>query len=321
MFVSRPNIKEERLREIIEDEIITYVLVNEGIWDDVKDGAKKLIAAVSQKVQGLGVVDKVKEILASMTSMPKDIQSVIDAIKQAMSQSGEQLQLNSTLQMAKEIGKLTSESMGEMLKSDLEGPIHAQAQKLQGESSHSREVLLTINEINTICDKNKKLNEAGIIGITGMSLAGFGAILMIFKGLEKLANLLGAKKVAGVLHKVHHVLHTVEEKAIDFIVPDTLSFILYNFLHARGFDAKTKLKRTLSREEYSKNLYHVKSKTEKLAYSALLLFFAWNGIRAAMHAGVSLLGFAEGAATTVKGIEIGQASAHIADIMQLAIED
>jgi hypothetical protein len=47
---------------------------------------------------------------------------------------------------------------------------------------------------------------------------------------------------------------------------------------------------------------------------------AANGIKAALHAGASLLGFAEGTATVIKGVEIGQAAAHIGDIIELGVE-
>lgn len=319
----RRTITEAQIREIAKQELLYRAILEEGIWDDVKSGARKLMGSVTKQITGSGLVDKAKEAMGSVGQFPKEVNVIMQAVKKAMAETGEEIKLDDTLKAAKEIGQLTSDKMGSLLSSDLKGPVHNKAASLQNEWKSGIEPVLNelsvgFNEINY---KKQNLQEGGVLGILGLSLAGFGGIMFALSGLEKLANYIGAESVGKVLHKVHHVLHSAEEKAIGFLVPNTISFIVYNTLRKRGFKAQSKLKRALTREEYDQDVGGAKTKTEKLIYAAFLIFLAWNGVKAALHAGVSMLGFAEGTATVIKGAEIGQAAAHIGDIIELGIEE
>lgn len=313
------RIDEERLRQIVAEELRYDQALREGIWDDVKDGAKKLIAAVSSRIGSLDVLGRVKSQLAKMSEMPKETTDVVGALKTAMAETGEQIELDETLRAAKELGKVTTQAASDMLAADLEGPVHEKMARLQNEGTYHVGLLDVLHETAFEHDSAKRLDEVGIVGGIGFALAVLGGMPILLKGMQKLAKLVGATKTADLLHKAEQVAHHVEEKVVDFIVPDVLSYAVYTALWKKGFKVEAKkLRRQLNREEYSTGLDGVKKKVETVLYSALLVFFAWNGLKAAFHAGAGLLGFAEGSATVVKGIEIGRAGVHIADIIDLA---
>jgi len=48
-------ISEARLRRIVQEEIERKYLIEEGLWDDVKDGVKKLSDYVTQKFKSVAV--------------------------------------------------------------------------------------------------------------------------------------------------------------------------------------------------------------------------------------------------------------------------
>lgn len=311
-YVPMAIITEEQLRNIIKDELLYSKALNEGIWDDVKSGTKKLVSAVTSRISAASV-GKINKALQQAQEMPKEVKTVMDAIKHGMQETGESVKLDDTLQKAKELGKISHQSAGEMLSNDLEGPVHAKAKTLQTEN-----IDRMIKEFDDNFSNQNRIDELGIVSGVGMFLAVLGGIPIALKGLSKLASFLGAKQTSELLHKAEHVMHSLEEKVIDKIVPDVLSYAVYTFLWSKGFRMQSDKKRQLNREEYSNNLGDAKKKIETLMYSALLIFFAWNGIKAALHAGASLLGFAEGTATAVKSLEIGRAAVHIADVIDIA---
>ena len=309
-------ISESQLRAIVADELRRSL--DEGLWDDVKSGAKRLIAAVTSRISSEEMLSKVRESLQKMQVMPDDVTSVISALKTGMAETGEQVKLDETLRAAKELGRVNTDTASEMLAADLEGPVHSKMKQLQGNDGAKAQAESIVYELHCACEQKTVLNEFGGISAAGFALAGLGLLPIVFKGLAKLAGFVGAKKTATLLKKVEHVMHGVEEKVIDNLVPDVLSYAVYTTLWKKGFRMQSEKRRELNREEYSAGVGKVKTKVEKLLYSALLIFLAWNGIKAALNAGASLLGFAEGGASVVKGLEIGRAAVHIADVIDLA---
>lgn len=319
------TITESQVRKLIQEELFYQAVLEEGIWDDVKSGTKKLISATTKQVARSGLAKKARQAFDSLSTMPDEVKQVISALKKGMAKTGEKINYDDTLKLAKEIGNLNVDKMGAVLAQDLKGPVHAKAETLS-ESEWYNGLEPCLNEINVAfneCINSKKdsLNESGLIGTVGLSLAGFGGLLFALKGLRKLALWLGAEKTADVLHKVHHVLHNLEEQVIATVVPTRLSYVVYRILVSEGLRLQQKQQRVLTFEEYRKGMLDVKPKVEKLVYSALLVFLAWNGIKAAIQAGISLLGFAEGTASVIKGAEIAQAAAYIGDIVDLGLEE
>jgi len=46
-------ISENKLRQIIYEELINWYLINEGLWDDVKTGTKKLSSYVTKQFKSI----------------------------------------------------------------------------------------------------------------------------------------------------------------------------------------------------------------------------------------------------------------------------
>lgn len=321
-----PIIDEVTLRRIISEEVAYRRALDEGLWDDVKDGARQLLGTISKRVKGLGISDKASEAIGMTQSVPGPVQDVLGAIKAGMAETGESIKLDQTLRAAKQLGQVKTADADAALKGDLEGPVKAKASALQKEGRLQTDLLDQLTEISLDykrfdrLNESRQLNESGVFGVVGLGLGGFGLVLLTLSGLEKLARFFGAEKTAALIKRAHHTLHKIEMKGIDLLFPNALSFAVYNVLQKRGFEIKTGLKRPLTREEYDENTGGAREKTEKLMYAALLVFFAWDGLKAALHAGTSLLGVAEGTATAVKGVEIAQAAGHLGDLIDLGVE-
>jgi hypothetical protein len=58
------------------------------------------------------------------------------------------------------------------------------------------------------------------------------------------------------------------------------------------------------------------AKAKGLVYKVLLLYFAFQGLAGALKAGASLLGFVEGGATTIKGIELARGAEEVAKLVR-----
>ena len=301
-------ITETQLRHLIQEELVRNYLLQEGLWDDVKSGVKKLSKAVTEKFKNLAsdwakiIIEKLDEL----KSLPTEINSVVDALKIGMKESGESLTLDDNLKAAKELGKINAIGVVE---SDLSGPVHANAEAM----SEAYSVLNTESYIR----QKKQLNELGVTAVAGLSLAIVGGLPMLFKGLKKLALALKSEKAAELFEKAEHVTHAVEEKVIDYIVPDKLSYQIYKALNARGFHV-SKSTELMSYDDYVKNVdgSDARKKTDGLVYKAMLIYFAFNGLIGVLKAGASLLGFVEGGATAVKGIELAKGAADVSKIVR-----
>jgi hypothetical protein len=308
--VKKVTISEANLRSIIRNEIAIQHLIEEGMWDDVKDGLKKLSSAVSDAFSG--VADKwaqtISEKIAALQKLPPEVLDVIEAVKEGMKSSGESIPLDDTLRAAKELSAINPL---QAVEADLQGPVHANAKQLS-------EMYAVLSDKRYI-RKSFVINEAGVIGILGIGLAIVGGLPLLFKGLTKLANYLGATKAAEIFEKAEHVTHAFESKVIDYIVPDRLSYVVYSFLAKKGFYV-TGDKSLLSYEEYSAKGEPTKArqKTDELIYKAMLIYFAFQGLAGAVKAGASLLGFIEGTATTVKGIELAKGASDVYKIVNTA---
>jgi hypothetical protein len=78
------------------------------------------------------------------------------------------------------------------------------------------------------------------------------------------------------------------------------------------------MKGTKHQGEKHEHAQNIKQKVDSLMYKGLLMFFFFRGLTGVLHAGASLLGIAEGAATTVKGVELSSAAAEVAAIAKTA---
>jgi|GEM_PF-2726673 len=309
-------ISEARLRQIIQEEIERKYLLEEGLWDDVKDGVKKLSNYVSEKFKSAAAewASTINEKIKALSQKSADLDLVMSAIKQGMAESGESLPLNDTLKIAKSLNK---DAAMAAVQEDLEGPVKDAAKKLQtGKGLGEAYSILATNEYTR---QQKILKEMGPETLFGFGLAIVGGMPLLFKGLMKLAQYLKAPKAATLFEKAEHVAHAFEEKVVDYIIPDRLSYEIYKFLNKKGYHVSSK-QELLSYEDFKidSDKTGARKKTEGLVYKALLIYFAINGLVGVLKAGASLLGFVEGGATAVKGVELARGAEEVAKIVRAA---
>lgn len=315
--MSRP-ITEAQIRRITQEEVALYML-EEGMWDDVKNGAARLKKLVTQKFGKVAAKwgTAIKEKAQALSKLPPEIEQGIQALKYGMKESGESIKLDDTLKAAKELGQFNAEKANEVAQADLEGPVHDMAAKMQqggttAEAKYQGAVFSALLE--GVDGQPEQLNEFGVTAAAGVGLAVLGGLPMLFKGLEKLAHALHADKLAHLFGKAEHVCHAVEVGAINAVVPNKLSYAAYKFLHKRGLEFHGEGGETVSFEDYVNDTdhSHAMKKVNGLLYKALLVYFAFSGLSGVLHAGASLIGFVEGAATTVKGVELARGAMEIA---------
>lgn len=314
--------------------------MNEGILDDVKAGVAKLTKSVREKIKSKAKewAAKITEALSAAKSMPDDIKELVGAIKQGMKESGENFKLDDMLKSAKELGQTNYE---EILDSDIKGPMRDAAAAVKSESfQRLHDVLYTEEYLRT---KRGVLVEFGVTTAIGVGLALMGGLPLLFKGLAAVAGLLSLPNLKAKFESWEHATHAFEEKAVNYIVSDKLSYAIYRALQKTQFKGGIMLGDTeeiISFEDYTadkgvayekpkkgdkgkpggihKKSRSIRSKVDGLIYKGLLAFFLWQGIQGVLHAGASLIGIVEGTASAVKGAELTAAAAEVAAIARTA---
>src|SRR6478609_4277164 len=306
---ARPIITEAQLRKIIVDELIDQYLIKEGLFDDAKSGLQKLSAYVTKQFKQ--VADKwAKAIVTAsskLTEIPPEAKQILQVLKHAMEQTGETFQMDKGLQDAKELGKINKDNALAIVQQDLEGPVHDKAKSADAktEGKYIPEIYAVLAETQHANLPKEQLNEFGVIGAAGVGLAIMGGLPLLFKGLHKLANVLGAHGTAELFEKAEHVTHHFEQKTVNFVMPFRLAYAVYMGLWKMGIKLKAD-------DEGKKAI----AKTKGLIYKVLLIYFAINGIQGVLHAGASLLGFVEGTATTVKGVELARGAEEVVKLIR-----
>lgn len=313
----RPVITEARLRQIIFDELVEQYMIQEGLWDDVKSGVKKLSAFVTQQFKQVAAswAKAITQALGKLEQIPDATKQILQVLKQAMAQTGESFKLDAGLQAAQELGKLGVDGALAVVQQDLEGPVHEKAKEAQvnGEGKYLPSIYAVLNERSYLQASRERLNEdLGVTSVLGIALAAMGGLPMLFKGLIKLAKVLGAHGAAKLFEKAEHVTHYFEQKAVDFAMPFKLAYTVYLGLWKMGIKL-TKGDEPLNEIEIKANDDGIAAikKAKDLVYKTLLIYFAFHGIAGALKAGASLLGFVEGAATTIKGVELARGAEEV----------
>lgn len=320
----RPALSEARLRQIIYEELVREYMIREGIWDDVKSGVKKLSSYVTKQFKQVAAkwASVISDRVAKLAEIPPEVKQVMQVLKQAMSQTGEQFQLDAGLKAAQELGKLGSDGALAIVQQDLEGPVHekAKAAEVKGEGKYLPSIYAVLSEESYLRADAEPLNEAlGVTAVLGVGLAVMGGLPLLFKGLHKLASVLGATGAAELFKKAEHVTHHFEEKVIDFAMPFRLAYAVYLGLWKIGIkltkgDEPLNEIEIKAEDEGKEAIKHAKG----LVYKVLLIYLAINGIAGVLKAGASLLGFVEGGATTVKGIELARGAEEVAKLIRTA---
>lgn len=299
-------LNESKIRSIINEEIERF-LIEEGIFDDVKSGIVRLQKSVKAKAGSTlsKIVSQLNEKIGKL-ELPDDVKEIVDDLKKAMSETGESVKLDETLMSAKKLGKLTVSDALKIADDDFASGVKEYAKKLQ-ETNFTAGLIITESE-------QARLDEFAVTGAVGIGLAVLGGLPMLFSMLKKVASFVKAKKLAHLFEHAEHVTHAFEVKTINAVIPNKLSYMTYKAMHNRGLKFANEKTKLLSYDEYvydaddSDAMHRVNG----LIYKALLIYFAFNGIASVLHAGASLVGVVEGAATTVKGVELARGAMEIA---------
>jgi hypothetical protein len=315
----RQTLSEARLRKIIYEELVRQYLIEEGLWDDVKSGVKKLSAYVSKQFSSVAAswAKLITDRVGKFNQIPDDAKKVMAALKEGMQATGETFQMDETLKAAKELGKIDALAI---VQEDLEGPVKekAQAAQVKGEGKYLSSIYVVLSEKKYVTGNAAPLNEDfGVTAAVGLGLAVMGGLPMLFKGLHKLADVLGAHKAAVLFEKAEKVTHHFEQKTIDFVMPDKLAHAVYMSLWKMGIKL-TKGDEPLNEIEIKAEKEGIEAlkKCKGLIYKCLLIYFAFNGIAGVLKAGASLLGFVEGTATTIKGVELAKGAVEVSKLVR-----
>lgn len=319
MTLKRSTVADSQVRQIVQEEMILYLL-EEGLWDDVKAGAIKLRKLVTKQFgQQAPKWGQTIQNKLSKFEMPDDVKLGIAALKAGMKESGESIELDDALKAAKELGKYNKEKALALTQADLEGPVHEFAKKIQqkGVQAEARYFSQIYKALFDCPTDHENLNEVDLVGAFGIGLAVLGGLPMLFKGLEKIAHAVHAERLTKFFTAAEHVTHAFEVKTINAVVPDKLSYAAYKFLHSRGLKFSKETKDLLEFGEflYDEDGSHAKKQVNGLLYKSLLLYFAFNGLAGVLHAGASLVGFVEGTATAVKGVELARGATELAALI------
>jgi hypothetical protein len=311
------NISKKDMERLIESEV-DKALLDENLGDWLKRGVQAVSSAwEAAKGKLTGAAKNVKTVLQQKLAQvkqayPQALQQYKE-LKAIEAQSGEKLPADKTIQIAQQLPESGKAAIAEVQgeQQAVQGAASQINQQAQSQAQEAYVVYATelLEETSRQYETSNKqyLSESGLLkeidpfGVVGLGLGAIGGLPMLVKGLYKFAKFLKLTQTAALLEKVHHVLHQVEEKAIDYIVPDKLSYMWYKKKY--GITRAVGQAPALPYEEYKKSA--VRKKVEKQIYVILLIPFLLSGITAVSHAGASLIGAAEGTATTVKAVEIG----------------
>lgn len=320
--VRRHALTEAQLRRFIFDELIEQYLIREGLWDDVKSGVQKLSTFVTKQFKQVAAAwaKAISQAVSKLGDIPDEAKKVFQVLKQAMQQTGETFQMDAGLQAAKELGRLGSDGALAAVQQDLEGPVHekAKAAQVKAEGKYLSSIYVVLSEQGYTRIPQQPLNEdLGVTSVLGIGLAIMGGLPLLFKGLHKLASVLGAERAAAIFEKAEHVTHHFEQKVVDFAMPFRLAYVVYLGLWKLGIkltpgDEPLNEIEIKADEEGKQAL----AKAKGLVYKVLLIYFAIQGIVGALQAGASLLGFVEGTATTVKGVELARGAEELVKLIR-----
>jgi len=294
--------------------------LNEGLVDLIKKAVASAKQGVSQgweKVQGAlrsavanlsGIIQKKAPELAKLKPQ---LQFIVDIKNEAEKETGEKFPIDNTMQIAQNLTNKVKEASQEIngLKAQVSNVVNQGQQVPQNQRGVQEAFAIQLTGIlnETIAEysadkASQPLNEAlGVTTVVGLVLGIMGGIPLLLKGLYKFSKFLGLEKTSHAIEHAYHVAHKIEEKGIDIIIPDRLSYVIYKKAWAKGFKTS---KTFLEFADYSQNKQHAKQKVESLIYKLLLVYFAAEGISGLLHSTSAALATAEGAASTVKAVEI-----------------
>lgn len=315
----------ESLIESFIQEEINAIVLEEGLVDIIKNAWQKTKGATSQawnRVQGSlaqssntikTTVNKASEILNGIFPQVKQQFEFIKQVEQA---TGEKINYDNTLNNLQKVA-MNAKSIADVINKESEQTINLAKQaatQTQQEAIQRKfdEIFNeSINEMK-MAEGQKQLNEVGIIGAVGLGLGTFGGIKLLMGGLSKLFakfDMPKAQKLSDFFHSAHEKLHHLEISALDKIVPNRVAFAFY-----QAFSKKFSKGTPLTFEQFVEN-QETRERVKKYIYAVLLLTLFIIGVTHLLHASYNFINAAEGAANTVKAIEVGEAVVDAAGVM------
>lgn len=311
--MGKATLSDNSLRNEIRTQL-ELTIIQEGLWDGLRDGVKKLSDWVTKQFSSLaaGWVQQIETKVGESSQAKQEATEIWNALQQGMKETGETFKLDKTLAAAKSLGQQGESAVG-LVDQDMSSGVKdkVEQENVKQEGKYLPGVYLALKE--DISTPQKLTEDFGVSAALGVGLAIMGGLPLMFKGLAKLAHALGANETAKMMEKAEHVTHAFEQKTIDFVMPDALAYSVYKILQKNGLKITDTV---LSNQDFKKS--DAMPKVKNLIYKAVLIYFAINGVVGAMKAGISLLGFVEGTATTVKGIELAKGAAEVAKIIKAA---
>jgi hypothetical protein len=274
------------LRLVVAREIREAHRLDEISLDDVK----RFSARVTNQFKNIAaqlVKVCVEKLNFFKKGMPESIKKNFSILKDAMQQSGESFKLDDKLKLAKDLGKTQGrQSTLSVLKKELQGPIKQNIQK--------NENLLIRSSALVLLENKKQINEIISIATIGTGFAILNGLPKIFQVLSKLAKYVGANSISEMLQKASDIVEGIEEKSVQFVVPNKLAYATYAGL----WKADAKLtKEYMKFEEFVSSDEGKKAAAacKKMMYKTLFVFFAFDGLSGTLEAGATLLEFVENA--------------------------
>lgn len=308
----------EALIESLVHEEVNAAVIEEGLvdaiksaWQATKGAANQAWGAVQNQLSqsSNALKSTVQKSLQTLNGIYPQVKQQYDFIQKAQQQAGESIQYDDTLRNLQKVATNTK-AVASIVDKEAEQTIKVVQQVAnQGTPEQQQENIERLNAVFTeslqqIHGGEKQLNEVGITAAVGLGLGSFGGIKLLMHGLHKLFskfNMPKAQKLASFFHSAHDKLHHIEIATLDKVIPNRVAYIFYQTF-SKKFSKKGE---PLSFEEFSAN-ESVRTRVKKYIYAVMLLTLFIIGVTHLLHASFNFINAAEGAANTVKAIEVGE---------------
>jgi hypothetical protein len=303
-MVSKMNkAQEQHLKLIVKEQIL-----QEGLFQNITDAVKQKVVSYAKQL-----LQKVGEVKAF-------------ADNPEMKEVGAIIRKNGGIKLPPEAQEIIT--LGQQFTKEA----NTASQTVQEMTLVQKHKLITgLNEISL--KQQNKLNESvGVVGVVGIALSVISLLSWIGKIIEWIGNVkwLNWTTAAKFGHAMHHMFHDVEEVIHDAVIPDKLSYAIYNYFWDKD-SGKTLLKILGSKDkDVQKDLESgiklsnqewitvgdspLKKAINGMIFKIGLVTLLVPSILGALHSLGTIIGAIEAGASAVKGIEVAQGARAAATI-------
>lgn len=287
------NRKEEAiLREYVRSELSRSRRLDEGLFGDA---VKKAFDTV---------VPKLEEIMSQLKSHT-------DASKM-LSKFLEDAGAGDAVSKVTQIGK-AFEQGSKQIDSAIPAPKKESKAYRMYERYQRDQLVLASNQ------RVKRLDEVAFLvpvlvaafNAAGLVFGIIGGIPLLLKLAAYILKWTGFKKQSeAIMNGPFKTMHHIEEKFVDFMLPDKAVYALYKKLNEK--------ETPMSLEDFKKS--EIKKKYEKRIWAIILIPWLFQGITHLHHTFHSLYNVAHAGATAVKAVETGSAAAEIGSAVASSVD-